>query len=162
MPEIATRVISYDDAPPDVKELIDVLKPVWNLLPSPESRASKFGKRQRSPVSGPGSPNASLSELDVKLLKTLYDGRPAYQTVDMSNQFTIEAFASRVQALIADDRMLIERLVRLAQAHDMLKRNAERAQKLAHDSSIALETYQKQVKALEDRNLALTSSVGTL
>jgi hypothetical protein len=69
--------------------------------------------------------------------------------------FTIEGFVSRVQSLIADDRALIERLVRFAQAHDLLKKNAERAQKLAMDSSGALETYQKQVKMLEDRNAEL-------
>jgi len=68
----------------------------------------------------------------------------------------IEAFVSRVQSLIADDRALIERLIRFAQAHDLLKKNAERAQKLAMDSSAALETYQKQVKTLEDRDAAVS------
>lgn len=61
----------------------------------------------------------------------------------------------RVQALVADDRALIERLVRFAQAHDLLKKNAERAQKLAQESSNALETYQKQVNMLEERNLTM-------
>lgn len=69
--------------------------------------------------------------------------------------FTIEAFAERVQALITDDRALVERLIRFAQAHDLLKKNAERAQKLAQDSNAALETYQKQVRTLEDRNISL-------
>lgn len=104
----------------------------------------------------------SLSELDVRLLKTLYDGRPAYQTVNNSGAFTIEEFSARVQALIVDDRALIERLIRFAQAHDLLKKNAERAQKLAQDSSVALETYQKQVKILEERNMKLASDVATL
>ena len=69
--------------------------------------------------------------------------------------FSVEAFAERVRALIADDRLLIERLIRFAQAHDLLKKNAERAQKLAQDSNAALETYQKQVKTLEERNISL-------
>lgn len=162
VPTEPAKVVNYEDAPADVKSLIQVLKPLWNALPSPELRASKFGLRNRSPVSAPGSPNASLSDLDVRLLKTLYDGRPAYQVVDTSSQFTIEAFTARVQALIVDDRALIERLVRFAQAHELLKKNADRAQKIAQDGTVALETYQKQVKALEGRNLTLSSSVSTL
>jgi hypothetical protein len=74
-----------------------------------------------------------------------------------SSAFSLDAFAARVQALIADDRALIERLLRFAQAHDLLKKNAERAQKLAQESNIALETYQKQVRTLEDRNTSLAS-----
>jgi hypothetical protein len=72
-------------------------------------------------------------------------------------QFSIEAFAQRVQALINDDRALIERLIRFAQAHDLLKKNAERAQKLAQDGNSALETYQRQVKVLEERNSSLSA-----
>lgn len=159
-----TKVLSSanGEIPTDVKKFIQVLQPVWNALPSPETRASKFGQRTRSPVTTPGSPNMSLSELDVRLLKNLYDGRPAYQVVNNSGMFTIEEFAARVQALIIDDRALIERLIRFAQAHDLLKKNAERAQKLAQDSSVALETYQKQVKILEDRNMKMASDVAAL
>ncbi|KAL5507937.1 hypothetical protein ACEPAH_5555 [Sanghuangporus vaninii] len=156
------KQISYDDCPPDVKDFIQILIPVWNALPSLELRASKFGLRSKSTNSTPGSPNISLSELDVRLLKTLYDGRPSYQVVDTSNQFTVEAFAARVQALVQDDRALIERLVRFAHAHELLKQNADRAQKIAQDSTVALETYQKQVKALEERNMTLSSSINVL
>ena len=103
----------------------------------------------------------SLSEMDVRGLKALYDsaktqsppGTPGSSSVP---GFTIEAFISRVQLLIADDRALIERLIRFAQAHDLLKKNAERAQKLAMDTSAALGTYQKQVKTLEDRDSVLS------
>lgn len=150
----------------DVKKLIGILQPVWAALPSPETRASKFGARKaNSPTVGPGSPTipaSSLSDLDVRSLKTLYDGRQTYPTLDNLGPFSVEAFASRVQALMADDRALIERLTRFAQAHDLLKKNAERAQKLAQESSLALETYQKQVKALEERNMTLASSQAIL
>jgi hypothetical protein len=64
--------------------------------------------------------------------------------------FSVEAFAQRVQALISDDRALMERLIRLAHAHDLLKKNAERAQKLAQESNSALESYQKRVCTLEE------------
>ena len=116
--------------------------------------------------SSPGGPKggASLSEMDVRSLKTLYDpnGFPLSARPSGPEVFTVEAFASRVQALITDDRALIERLIRFAQAHDLLKKNAERAQKLAQESNSALETYQKQVKMLEDRNISMTAKLTAL
>jgi len=79
------------------------------------------------------------------------------QDANPSRRFTIEAFAARVHALITDDRALIERLLRFAQAHDLLKKNAERAQKLAQEGNAALETYQKQVRMLEERNMSMVA-----
>ena len=38
-----------------------------------------------------------------------------------------------MQVFIADDHALIERLIRFAQAHDSLKKNEGRVQKLAQD-----------------------------
>ncbi|KAI0278609.1 hypothetical protein BGY98DRAFT_1176465 [Russula aff. rugulosa BPL654] len=58
--------------------------------------------------------------------------------------------AQRVQALISDDRVLMERLIRFAQAHDSLQSGAQRVQKLAQESNAALETYQTQVRRLEE------------
>ena len=165
---MATATVEYKG---DAATLVAALAPVWAILPSAEARAAKLGQnrfRTTSPTSSPaGSPmKQSLSEMDVRSLKTLYDGaktqsRPATPGSPGSNSsstagFTIEAFVSRVQSLIADDKALIERLIRFAQAHDLLKKNAERAQKLAIDSSAALETYQKQVKTLEDRDSAIS------
>ncbi|KAK7696281.1 hypothetical protein QCA50_000935 [Cerrena zonata] len=145
----------------DAEKIVSILKPIWAILPSPEARAGKHNSRFRagspsSPTTSPVSlrPGPSLSEMDVRSLKTLYDpkGLPL-QNGNKLETFTVEAFAERVQAVVADDRALIERLIRFAQAHDLLKKNAERAQKLAQESNVALETYQKQVKLLEDRNL---------
>lgn len=165
---MSTTTVEYKG---DTATLIAALAPVWAILPSAESRATKLGQgrfRTTSPTSSPtGSPlKQSLSEMDVRSLKTLYDNaktqsRPSTPGSPGSNQtsitgFSIEAFVSRVQSLIADDRALIERLIRFAQAHDLLKKNAERAQKLAMDSSAALETYQRQVKTLEDRDSILS------
>jgi hypothetical protein len=75
---------------------------------------------------------------------------------DGTATFSVEAFALRVQALIADDRALMERLIRFAQAHDLLKKNAERAQKLAQDSNAALETYQRRCARSRSSLLART------
>lgn len=147
----------------DSKKILSALYPLWNSLPSPETRAAKLAQRRASPNISPSSPKApSLSDLDVRSLKSLYDPAISSAGLDTSTTFSIEAFAARVQALIIDDRALIERLVRFAQAHDLLKKNAERAQKLAQESSIALETYQKQVKALEERNMMFASDQASL
>ena len=125
-------------------------------------RKATVGSPTLGSPSGKGA--ASLSEMDVRSLKTLYDpnGYPLSARPTGPEVFTVEAFAARVQALIADDRALIERLIRFAQAHDLLKKNAERAQKLAQESNSALETYQKQVKMLEERNVALVAKQTTL
>ncbi|KAI1796061.1 Up-regulated during septation-domain-containing protein [Ganoderma leucocontextum] len=148
----------------DAAKITSQLEPIWSILPSPEARAQKLG-RSRTPLNSPttASPSpmkggASLSEMDVRSLKTLYDPNGFLPTrASEPEAFSIAAFVTRVNALIADDRALIERLVRFAQAHDLLKKNAERAQKLAQESNSALETYQKQVKMLEDRNVSMTA-----
>ncbi|KAH9967089.1 Up-regulated during septation-domain-containing protein [Lactifluus volemus] len=170
----------------DAAGFVSILQPLWVTLPSPEARAARLSNAARpfragsngrtSPSLRPGAtgspgPNVvSISDMDVRALKTLYTpggsgGRPGsdvgagagrpdspYSPVDAAPAagFSVEAFAMRVQALIADDRALIERLIRFAQAHDLLKKNAERAQKLALESNSALETYQRQVRTLEE------------
>ncbi|KII95270.1 hypothetical protein PLICRDRAFT_48232 [Plicaturopsis crispa FD-325 SS-3] len=152
-------------------EVTSILRPLWAVLPSPEARAAKLGASARnfrpggSPASSPKSPKmqlSSLSEMDVRSLKTLYDTRTQAPASPNISAFSIDAFAQRVQALISDDRALIERLIRFAQAHDLLKKNAERAQKLAQDANNALETYQKQVRTLEERNMTLTAQQAAL
>ncbi|KAJ7498464.1 Up-regulated during septation-domain-containing protein [Mycena latifolia] len=154
----------------DSKQLAALLQPLWAILPSPEVRAAKFGQQRFRAGSGASSPTqplspnpTSLSDLDVRSLKALYDPRtPSSPAPGGNGAFSIDAFIARVQALIADDRALIERLVRFAQAHDLLKKNAERAQKLAQEGSGALETYQKQVRTLEERNMELANKVSSL
>jgi hypothetical protein len=147
----------------DVAKFVSLLQPLWSALPSPETRAAKFSARSNlranSPT-GPGSPKpvTSLAELDVRSLKALYDNNKfAHPPSPNLAPFSIEGFAARVQALITDDKALIERLIRFAQAHDLLKQNAERAQKLAQEANVALETYQKQVRTLEERNTSLSA-----
>ncbi|KAH0587985.1 hypothetical protein H2248_006729 [Termitomyces sp. 'cryptogamus'] len=172
----AERSIARDASPSvspsddtEIGRIIHTLTPLWNILPSPEARAAKFSNQSRyrtsSPTHSPGPTKVvlSLSELDVRSLKSLYDStrQPTSPAVG-SGEFSIEAFAARVQALIQDDRALIERLLRFAQAHDLLKKNAERAQKLAQEGNNALETYQKQVRTLEERNMMLASKQAVL
>lgn len=153
----------------DMDRILSTLRSLWVLLPSREARAAKSNGRSGSPTSPMRPvgrlgepPSPSLSDLDVRALKALYDPRnntnsPLFNNFSNPADFNIEAFAQRVQALVADDRAIIERLLRFAQAHDLLKNNAERAQKLAQESSMGLETYHKQVKALEERNATLVT-----
>ncbi|KAG2060355.1 hypothetical protein BDR06DRAFT_927171 [Suillus hirtellus] len=167
----------------EAADIIAILQPIWNILPAPELRASKLNSKRhlRNPsmVSNNGgssplpSPSKStLSDMDVRALKTLYDTRPQPPTPTSTTSrsppkqskgtFSVEAFVSRVQALVIDDRALIDRLIRFAQAHDLLKKNAERAQKLAQESNTALETYQRQVLTLERQNASLVSKQNAL
>ena len=116
-------------------------------------------------MSSPGGAHSksglpSLSNKDIRALKALYDTKSPQAAV--GGAFSLEAFVARVQALVIDDRALIERLIRFAQAHDLLKKNAERAQKLAEDSNAALEMYQKQVATLDDQNFALQKKQAAL
>jgi len=166
----------------DMDRIMSTLRTLWCLLPSRETRAAKtsYGRagsptsplRLNNSHSGFGSrlgdsPSPSLSDLDVRALKALYDPRsnspsPIFNTLSNPNDFNIDEFGQRIQALVADDRAIIERLLRFAQAHDLLKNNAERAQKLAQESSMGLETYSRQVKALEERNQILVAKHTTL
>ena len=150
--------------------MVALLKPLWLILPSVEARSklgtSRNGARSPKLTSGRKTPESpailSLSELDVRSLKALYDPKGNYQSPAVQGEFSLEDFANRVHALVQDDRALVERLIRFAQAHDLLKNNAERAQKLAQDSSMGLQTYQQQVKTLEERNQALTTAQASL
>ncbi|KIK94844.1 hypothetical protein PAXRUDRAFT_827582 [Paxillus rubicundulus Ve08.2h10] len=153
----------------EVADVIALLLPLWAVLPAPELRAAKLDTqrhlRATSTASSSGGPSAksgfpSLSDMDVRSLKALYDSKSTQAAV--GGTFSLEAFVARVQALVIDDRALIERLIRFAQAHDLLKKNAERAQKLAQDSNSALEMYQKQVASLDDQNFELQKKQAAL
>ncbi|KAG6332223.1 hypothetical protein ID866_6867 [Astraeus odoratus] len=152
----------------EVADVVALLQTAWAVLPAPELRATKLNTRRHlratSTASSPGGQSKSglpsLSEMDVRSLKALYDAKSPQAAV--GGNFSVEAFVARVQALVIDDRALIERLIRFAQAHDMLKKNAERAQKLAQDSNAALETYQRQVVALDNQNHILLTRQAAL
>ena len=137
-------------------KVLAALRGLWIVLPSVEARVSKMSKgNSLAPVSSGVS--QSLSDLDVRALKSLYDPKAGFTSPTVTGEFSVEDFITRVQALIADDRALVERLIRFAQSHDLLRNNAERAQKLVQDSNKGLEMYQMQVKALEERNGALSN-----
>lgn len=139
----------------EYSRVVHLLQGLWAILPSVESRAAKLPKGgSMSPVSPAMA--SSLSDLDVRSLKSLYDSKQGFVSPVVFGQFSIEEFVRRVHALINDDRALIERLLRFAQSHDLLRNNAERAQKLAQESNKGLELYQAQLRTLEERNTTLT------
>ncbi|KAG6373773.1 Up-regulated during septation-domain-containing protein [Boletus reticuloceps] len=153
----------------EVADVVALLRPVWAVLPAPELRSVKLHTprhlRGASTASSSGGGHSksglpSLSDMDIRSLKALYD--PKSPQTAVGGPFSLEAFVARVQALVIDDRTLIERLIRSAQAHDLLKKNAERARKLVEDSNVALETYQKQVATLDDQNFALQNKQAAL
>ncbi|KAH8985325.1 hypothetical protein EDB86DRAFT_3083723 [Lactarius hatsudake] len=141
---------------------VAILLPLSATLPSPEARAhGSAAPRSPSLRAGtPGSPSPSISGLDVRALKSLYalvtvPRIPTAAATVPPPRRQIRARAHLVRqdrlwstALIANDRALMERFILFAQAHDLLKKNAERAQKLAQDSNAALETYQREVRTL--------------
>lgn len=115
------------------------------------------------PSSPAGNTPKSISDLDVRSLKSLYDSTKNPSSISSpQSEFTLSSFISRVQSLLTDDRLLIERLLRFAQAHDLLKKNADRAQKLASEANSGLETYSRQVRILEGRNADLVRRCGEL
>lgn len=145
----------------EVSDVVALLLPVWAMLPVPEHRAAKLNMRHHlratSSISSPGGASRcgipSLSDIDVRALKVLYDAKSPHATV--GGNFSIEAFVARAQALVIDDRALIECLIRSARAHDLLKKNAERAENLAQESNARLEAYQQHLTMLKDQNHSL-------
>ncbi len=151
-------------------KIVAILQPIWAMHPSPEARAAKFNIQRQfrtgSPTaSAPSSPSGlghnntakSLSDLDVRSLKSLYDIRLGASSSPNPGTFTVEAFAAGYKRWWRTIGRSLNALLRFAQAHELLKKNADRAQKLAQEGSTALETYQKQVRMLEDRNMSVTA-----
>jgi hypothetical protein len=80
--------------------------------------------------------------MNVRVLKSLYDVRSQTTTPAVEKgkpAYSIGAFAARVEALVADDRALIERLICFANAHDL---------KMAQDNNEVLERTLLSVRLL--------------
>ncbi|KAF8709381.1 2OG-Fe(II) oxygenase superfamily, partial [Rhizoctonia solani] len=153
----------------ELNQIMSVLIALWAILPSAEGRAAKLSNTQqnRDPLAPHvlGSPrtlrpaNAPplISDADIKSLRQLYDPNGPFLSPPPPGKFSIDAFNAKVRALVADDRAIIERLIKFATTHELLKTNAEKAQKLAQESTISLKTYQDQVQTLEERNNTMAS-----
>ena len=108
---------------------------VWRILP-PTSR------RKQAELVDPhtGMSNSSLVSpsraVDFAALQQLY-------TPHEESFSGIDEMLNRVRGMVDDGRLLVERVCRLGQERELLKQNAARAKKLAEDSRISLETYQR-------------------
>jgi hypothetical protein len=120
------------DSDAELHRVTIILQSLWAQLPSVEARA-KLGTTNplKSPLKSPKSTglgnSPSIAELDVRSLKSLYDSlsMPTYPNSSLKEPFTIAAFVGRVNLLLADDKAIVERLIRMASGHELLKTNAE-------------------------------------
>ncbi|CAE7224207.1 unnamed protein product [Rhizoctonia solani] len=158
----------------ELNKIMSILIALWAVLPSAEGRAAKLSSthQNRDPLAPHvlGSPrtlrpsNAPplISDADIRSLRLLYDPNGPFLSPPPPGKFSIDAFNAKVRALVADDRAIIERLIKFASTHELLKTNAEKAQKLAQESTISLKTYQDQVQTLEERNNTMASRQAAL
>ncbi|KAG8703694.1 hypothetical protein FRC08_002690 [Ceratobasidium sp. 394] len=167
----SSGVASVEQRSAELQQLMSVLGTLWAVLPSVEARASKLtsvpsGPLSPNPIMSPRTRHAPgpqlISDADIRSLRMLYDPNGPFLSPAPPGKFSIEAFATKVRGLIADDRAIIERLLKFASTHELLKTNAEKAQKLAQESTVSLKTYQDQVQTLEDRNNTLASRQAAL
>ncbi|KAG8748931.1 hypothetical protein FRC12_013708 [Ceratobasidium sp. 428] len=169
----SSGVASVEQRSAELQRVMSVLTALWAVLPSVEARTSKLTSVPSNPMSpstsslmSPRTRNAPgpplISDADIRSLRSLYDPNGPYLSPIPVGKFNVDAFASKVRGLIADDRAIIERLLKFASTHELLKTNAEKAQKLAQESTVSLKTYQDQVQTLEDRNNTLTSRQAAL
>ncbi|KAG8745564.1 hypothetical protein FRC10_007742 [Ceratobasidium sp. 414] len=167
----SSGVASVEQRSAELQQVLSVLSTLWAVLPSVETRASKLtsvpsGPLSPNPIMSPRTRHAPgpplISDADIRSLRTLYDPNGPFLSPTPPGKFSIEAFATKVRGLITDDRAIIERLLKFASTHELLKTNAEKAQKLAQESTVSLKTYQDQVRTLEDRNNTLASRQAAL
>ncbi|KAF8307614.1 hypothetical protein DL93DRAFT_2087872 [Clavulina sp. PMI_390] len=152
------------DSKEELERITSVLQALYAQLPSLETRGKTLTNTNkgvlRSPMKSPKSPSSissSISELDVRSLKSLFEAGPMHSGANAGPRepYSLELFAQRINNLLNDDRAIVARLIRMGSGHDLLKTNAETARKLAADTSQHMATYQQQVKILEERNAAL-------
>ncbi|KAG8724871.1 hypothetical protein FRC11_001970 [Ceratobasidium sp. 423] len=158
----------------ELNQIMSVLIALWAILPSAEGRATKLSTthQNRDPLAPHvlGSPRTLrpahapplVSDADIRSLRLLYDPNGPFLSPPPPGKFSIDAFNTKVRALVADDRAIIERLIKFASTHELLKTNAEKAQKLAQESTVSLKTYQDQVQTLEERNNTMTQRQASL
>ncbi len=145
------------ESTPGVKKFFAALQPVWNgVTVARNSGISKFSQRTKGSRIRPIRTGRPVAQDTLRWPACLSGPwiRPPHVLLKRS--------PLGYRLLIANDSSLIERLICFAQVLDLLKKNGERAHKLAQDSSVALETYQKQVEVLEERNGVLAASIGAV
>lgn len=113
------------------------LENIWTILPTPDARAEAGLTDPRIT-----SPNSTVN---FAVLQKAYAGRSKERYVG------VDELVSRIQGLVEDGRIMVERMQRMEVDKERHKDNAVRAAKLVHTSRANLETYKKQVAELEER-----------
>lgn len=129
------------------------LETLWAILPARTATGlspsiSLASHRQNlSTSSSRTPPTPSPSEVDFPNLVTAYATGNGTATPYLG----LQAFSDRVRGLVEDSCVLLDRAAKYARERDTHKKNSERAQRLVQESRAGLETYQRQVRALEER-----------
>ncbi|GAA95006.1 uncharacterized protein L969DRAFT_52025 [Mixia osmundae IAM 14324] len=116
---------------------IKALSEVWKALPASEARLK-----------------VAESD-DLKTFRGVFEGRRAigalFNDLTSGNKFSVDSFVERVNNLLADDKKLVERLLKHEASQGELKVNADRAQKSLGEASASVEAQKAQIRDLEER-----------
>ncbi|KAJ1308546.1 hypothetical protein OPQ81_004246 [Rhizoctonia solani] len=115
----------------ELNKIMSVLIALWAMLPSAEGRAAKLSTTQQN--RDPLAPHVLVYVFSTTPTVPICPPPPP-------GKFSIEGFNAK-----------------FASTHELLKTNAEKAQKLAQESTVSLKTYQEQVQTLEERNNSMAA-----
>ncbi|WVQ79104.1 hypothetical protein IAT38_001198 [Cryptococcus sp. DSM 104549] len=115
---------------------------IWPLLP-PRSKRERAALLTSSGESNTALASPSVS-VDFGALQALFERNEGEQMTG------IEEALERIRGVVQDGKVLVERVVRMGKERDVLKTNASKAKALVEASTRNLETYQQQVRVLED------------
>lgn len=142
-PELENKVATLEA---ELTAINTALSKAWGVLPAP-------GACGEAGLSGPRvvSPN---SVVNFVALQRAYAGPPAND-----NYPGIDGLLARVTSVVADGRIMVERMARMDKEKERHKANAAKAAKLVEDSRHSLETYHRQVSDLQERLARGSASV---
>lgn len=134
-PELENKVATLEA---ELAAVNTALARAWGVLPAP-------GACGQAGLGGPRvvSPN---SVVNFAALQRAYAGPPSNDKYP-----GIDGLLARVQSVVADGRLMVERMARMDAEKERHKANAVKAAKLVEDSRHSLETYQRQVSDLQER-----------
>lgn len=134
-PELVIKVAKLET---ELANVGKALAKAWSVLPAPAA-SGDAGLNDPRIV----SPN---SHINFAALQRAYAGPPA------SDKYPgIDELLKRVQSVVGDGRILVERMANLEKDKERHKANASKAAKLVENSQLALETYKRQVYHLQEQ-----------
>ncbi|BEI85314.1 hypothetical protein CcaverHIS002_0507150 [Cutaneotrichosporon cavernicola] len=134
-PELIIKVAKLET---ELANVNTALTKAWSVLPAPAA-SGDAGLNDPRIV----SPN---SYINFAALQRAYAGAPATDKYP-----GIDELLDRIQSVVRDGRILVERMANLEKDKERHKANASKAAKLVENSQQALETYKRQVGLLEEQ-----------